>query len=92
VSVSANYPGADAQTVQDTVTQVIAQNMNGIDNLMSVQGEKRPAGLRTEKLPRCSILNGATKLVSGTTTLKLSENTIWNMKDDSVVTHLTNSD
>ncbi len=39
-----------------------------------------------------SILNGATKLVSGTTTLKLSENTIWNMKDDSVVTHLTNSD
>ncbi len=24
--------------------------------------------------------------------LKLSENTIWNMKDDSVVTHLTNSD
>ncbi|MWO55824.1 autotransporter outer membrane beta-barrel domain-containing protein [Escherichia coli] len=39
-----------------------------------------------------SILNGATKLVSGTTMLKLSENTIWNMKDDSVVTHLTNSD
>ncbi len=39
-----------------------------------------------------SILNGATKLVSGTTTLKLSENTIWNMKDDSVITHLTNSD
>lgn len=26
--------GADAQTVQDTVTQVIEQNMNGIDNLM----------------------------------------------------------
>ncbi|EOT5623669.1 autotransporter outer membrane beta-barrel domain-containing protein [Escherichia coli] len=39
-----------------------------------------------------STLNGATKLVSGTTTLKLSENTIWNMKGDSVVTHLTNSD
>ncbi|MDF4134721.1 autotransporter YcgH [Escherichia coli] len=39
-----------------------------------------------------STLNGATKLVSGTTTLKLSENTIWNMKDDSVVIHLTNSD
>ena len=37
-------------------------------------------------------IHGATKLVSGTTTLKLSENTIWNMKDDSVVTHLTNSD
>ncbi|MCO9894639.1 efflux RND transporter permease subunit, partial [Salmonella enterica subsp. enterica serovar Mbandaka] len=31
VSISATYPGADAQTVQDTVTQVIEQNMNGID-------------------------------------------------------------
>lgn len=38
------------------------------------------------------ILNGATKLVSGTTTLKLLENTIWNMKDDFVVTYLTNLD
>ncbi len=26
--------GADAKTVQDTVTQIIEQNMNGIDNLM----------------------------------------------------------
>ncbi|XPE46534.1 efflux RND transporter permease subunit [Shigella flexneri] len=32
--MSATYPGADAKTVQDTVTQVIEQNMNGIDNLM----------------------------------------------------------
>ena len=34
VTISATYPGADAKTVQDTVTQVIEQNMNGIDNLM----------------------------------------------------------
>ena len=34
VAISATYPGADAQTVQDTVTQVIEQNMNGIDNLL----------------------------------------------------------
>jgi len=34
VTVSANYPGADAKTVQDTVTQVIEQNMNGIDGLL----------------------------------------------------------
>ncbi|HBW43536.1 MAG TPA: hypothetical protein DEF71_01200, partial [Shigella sp.] len=34
VTISASYPGADANTVQDPVTQVIAQNMNGIDNLM----------------------------------------------------------
>ena len=36
VAISATYPGADAQTVQDTVTQVIEQNMNGIDNLMYI--------------------------------------------------------
>ncbi|MDR5617345.1 efflux RND transporter permease subunit [Arsenophonus sp.] len=34
ISVSATYPGADATTVQNTVTQVIEQNMNGIDNLV----------------------------------------------------------
>ena len=35
-AISATYPGADAKTVQDTVTQVIEQNMNGIDNLMYI--------------------------------------------------------
>ena len=44
VSVSANYPGADAQTVQDTVTQVIEQNMNGIDNLMYMSSTSDSAG------------------------------------------------
>ncbi|WP_411904781.1 efflux RND transporter permease subunit, partial [Salmonella enterica] len=34
VTISATYPGADAKTVPDTVTQVIEQNMNGIDTLM----------------------------------------------------------
>lgn len=33
ISVRAVYPGASAKTVEDTVTQVIEQNMNGIDNL-----------------------------------------------------------
>ncbi|EBL7065511.1 efflux RND transporter permease subunit [Salmonella enterica] len=44
VSISANYPGADAQTVQDTVTQVIEQNMNGIDNLMYMSSTSDSAG------------------------------------------------
>ncbi|MGU0039417.1 efflux RND transporter permease subunit [Citrobacter freundii complex sp. 2025EL-00176] len=44
VSVSATYPGADAQTVQDTVTQVIEQNMNGIDNLMYMSSTSDSAG------------------------------------------------
>ena len=44
VAVTATYPGADAQTVQDTVTQVIEQNMNGIDNLMYMSSTSDSAG------------------------------------------------
>ncbi|EAB3753141.1 efflux RND transporter permease subunit [Salmonella enterica] len=44
VSISTTYPGADAQTVQDTVTQVIEQNMNGIDNLMYMSSTSDSAG------------------------------------------------
>src|SRR5215469_16314387 len=34
VVVNANYPGADAETVERTVTQVIEQQLTGIDRLM----------------------------------------------------------
>jgi multidrug efflux pump len=34
VSISATYPGADADTVERTVIQVIEQQLTGIDNLM----------------------------------------------------------
>lgn len=34
VSISANYPGADAQTVERSVTQIIEQNMTGLDGFM----------------------------------------------------------
>ncbi|VDZ87820.1 hydrophobe/amphiphile efflux-1 (HAE1) family protein [Lelliottia amnigena] len=44
VSISAVYPGADAKTVQDTVTQVIEQNMNGIDNLMYMSSNSDSTG------------------------------------------------
>ncbi|MBR9729088.1 efflux RND transporter permease subunit [Shewanella intestini] len=33
VVISANYPGASAKTMEDTVTQVIEQRMTGIDDL-----------------------------------------------------------
>ncbi|MEZ5481644.1 MAG: efflux RND transporter permease subunit [Porticoccaceae bacterium] len=33
VSINVTYPGASAQTVQDTVVQVIEQQMNGLDGL-----------------------------------------------------------
>jgi len=34
VAISAIYPGADARTVQNSVTQVIEQQLTGIDNLL----------------------------------------------------------
>ncbi|HUN26244.1 MAG TPA: efflux RND transporter permease subunit [Steroidobacteraceae bacterium] len=34
VAVSANYPGANAQTVEQTVTQVIEQQLTGLDHLL----------------------------------------------------------
>ena len=34
VSVTASYPGASAQTVEDSVTQIIEQNMTGLDGLI----------------------------------------------------------
>ncbi|QKN80269.1 efflux RND transporter permease subunit [Scandinavium goeteborgense] len=44
VAITAIYPGADAQTVQDTVTQVVEQNMNGIDNLMYMSSTSDSSG------------------------------------------------
>ena len=34
VSISATYPGASAKVVQDSVTQIIEQNMKGLDGLL----------------------------------------------------------
>ena len=34
VSISANYPGASAKVVEDSVTQIIEQNMKGLDGLI----------------------------------------------------------
>ena len=44
ITVSATYPGADAQTVEDSVTQVIEQNMNGLDGLMYMSSTSDAAG------------------------------------------------
>lgn len=44
VSIDARYPGASAQTLQDTVTQVIEQKMNGIDHLLYMSSASDSSG------------------------------------------------
>ena len=44
ITINAMYPGASAQTVQDTVTQVIEQKLNGIDNLIYMSSTSDSSG------------------------------------------------
>lgn len=47
ISISVSYPGASAETVQNTVTQVIEQQMSGLDNLMYFSSESNKDGSMT---------------------------------------------
>lgn len=44
ISISAEYTGASAQTVNDSVTQVIEQQLNGIDGLQYITATSDSAG------------------------------------------------
>jgi multidrug efflux pump len=44
VSIAVSYPGASAQTVQDTVVQVIEQQMNGLDGLRYISSASNSDG------------------------------------------------
>lgn len=50
VRITANYPGASAQTLENTVTQVIEQNMTGLDNLMYMSSQSSGTGQATVTL------------------------------------------
>ncbi|QKJ88170.1 Efflux pump membrane transporter [Paramixta manurensis] len=47
VRITANYPGASAETLENTVTQVIEQSMTGIDNLMYMASQSSNTGQAT---------------------------------------------
>ncbi len=47
VSITATYPGADAQTLENTTTQIIEQQMKGIDNLRYFSSSSSSAGTVT---------------------------------------------
>jgi len=44
VSIRATYPGASAQTVQDTVIQIIEQGLTGIDNVQYMSSTSESSG------------------------------------------------
>ena len=47
VEISANYPGASAKVVEDSVTQIIEQNMKGLDGLIYFSSNSSSNGQAT---------------------------------------------
>ena len=50
ISVQARYPGASAQTAEDSVTQIIEQNMKGLDNLLYMYSTSDSTGASSVNL------------------------------------------
>src|SRR5690606_41940368 len=54
VNISANYPGASAETVENSVTQILEQQLTGLDGLLycsassSTRGQGPSTGTRDE--------------------------------------------
>jgi multidrug efflux pump len=44
VSIDATYPGADAQTVEDSVTQIVEQNLTSLDGLLYISSTSDNTG------------------------------------------------
>lgn len=50
ITINATYPGASAQTVENTVTQLIEQQMNGLDGLRYISSTSAANGQATIQL------------------------------------------
>lgn len=44
VTISASYPGASAQVVEDSVTQIIEQNLSGLDGMLYISSTSQSTG------------------------------------------------
>ncbi len=44
IAISANYPGASAETVENSITQIIEQKMTGFDDLLYISGTSDSSG------------------------------------------------
>ncbi|RWA73714.1 efflux RND transporter permease subunit [Mesorhizobium sp.] len=71
VNISANYPGADAQTVENSVTKVIEQGMTGIDNLDYMTATSTSTGSASITLTFTSAANPDTAQVQTQNKLQL---------------------
>ena len=50
VSINTSYPGASAQTIEDSVTQIVEQSLKGIDGLLSIESSSSAAGSANTQL------------------------------------------
>ncbi|WP_277186084.1 efflux RND transporter permease subunit [Caballeronia sp. BR00000012568055] len=72
IQITANYPGASAQTVENTVTQVIEQQMSGLDHLMYLSSTSDDTGTATITLTFAAGTNADTAQVQVQNKLQLA--------------------
>ncbi|HEU0199411.1 MAG TPA: efflux RND transporter permease subunit, partial [Burkholderiaceae bacterium] len=73
ITVTAQYPGASAKTLEDTVTQIIEQRMSGIDGLRYIAATSDGAGTATITLTFNAGVDPDTAQVQVQNKLKLAE-------------------
>jgi len=76
VRISATYPGASAETVENAVTKVIEQNMNGLDNLDYMESSSTSDGSSSITLTFSNKGNGDIAQMQAQNKLQLIESTL----------------